>query len=178
MGKYIGYFVDSYVALDIETTGLSAFKNEIIEFAAAKVENGIVADTFSTLIKPDCKIPYFITDLTGISNEDVKNAPCIVEALPKIRDFIGDSVILGHNVSFDLGFLRHNFDKYMAYELKNDFTDTMRVSRRLYPNMAHHRLCDLEMKFGLKNERAHRALSDVYLTLDAYEYMKKQNKKE
>ncbi|MGN0443355.1 MAG: PolC-type DNA polymerase III [Acutalibacteraceae bacterium] len=178
MKKQLNCFADSFVALDIETTGLSAYKNEIIEFAAVKVENGVIVDTFSSLIKPDARIPYFITNLTGISNEDVANAPRIVDVLPKIRDFIGDSIVLGHNVTFDIGFLRANFDKYMALPFNNRYLDTMIISRRLFPEMPHHRLCDLEKKFGLRNERAHRALSDVYLTLDAYEYMKNYEKGE
>lgn len=176
MGRCLYQFADSFVVLDIETTGLSALKNEIIEFAAVKVINGVVTDTFSTLIKPSVRIPYFITNLTGISNEDIASAPRIADILPQIRDFIGDSIVLGHNVTFDIGFLRANYERYLAEPFNNDYLDTMRISRRLFPNEAHHRLCDLENRFGLKNERAHRALSDVYLTLDAYEYMKNHAK--
>lgn len=131
-----------------------------------------MTDTFSTLINPGCSIPYFITSLTGISNRDVASAPKIEEALPQIRDFIGDYIVLGHNVTFDIGFLRENYMECMGVSFDNNYTDTMRLSRKYFPHMSHHRLGDLEREFGLHNERAHRALSDVYLTLDAYEYIK------
>lgn len=102
----------------------------------------------------------------------MENAPEIAEILPRIKDFIGDNIVVGHNVSFDLRFLKRNLNVLMNEELPNDYIDTLRLSRRLFPHMAHHRLCDLEEEFGLHNKRAHRALSDVYLTLDAYNYMK------
>lgn len=172
MKKYSFNFSESYVALDIETTGLSAYKNEIIEFAAVKVENGAVTDSFQTLIKPKVNIPYFITNLTGISDCDVSGAPTIDKALPQIRKFIGDSLIVGHNVTFDIKFLSVNFERYMSLPMWNSYHDTMYISRQLFPEMPHHRLKDLEQKFGLKNEHAHRALSDVMLTVSAYEYMK------
>lgn len=176
MKKKKNDFYDSYVVLDIETTGLSPTQNEIIEFAAVKVEYGYVTDSYSVLIKPGNRIPYFITELTGISNEDVKDAPPIEDVLPKIIEFIGDNVVVGHNVSFDIGFLKENYNRCLALPFLNERADTMYISRRLFPGVKHHRLCDLEKRFGLRNERAHRALSDVYLTLEAYEYMKKYEK--
>lgn len=172
MSKSLLGFTGNCVVLDIETTGLSPVKNEIIEFAAVRVRNYEVTQEFATLIKPSVPIPAFITGLTGISDLDVENAPDIVEILPQIRDFIGDDIVVGHNVKFDISFIRANFNAVLGAGFYNDFIDTMRLSRRLFPDMEHHRLSDLETEFGLHNERAHRALSDVYLTLDAYKYMK------
>ena len=101
-----------YVVFDLETTGLDYSNNEILEIGAVKIRNGEIIETFNTLIKPmKVEISDFITDLTGISNEMVKDAPTIKELFPKILEFLGntkDTVIVAHNANFDVGFLKQN----------------------------------------------------------------------
>ena len=104
-GKSLIEFPNKYIAFDIETTGLDPMYDEIIEIGAIKIENGKEIETFSTLIKPEYEINDFITELTGITNEMVQNAPKINEVLTRFMDFIKDSIILGHNINFDINFI-------------------------------------------------------------------------
>ena len=172
-GRCIMGFPEDYVVLDLETTGLSADRCEIIELGAAKVRGHEVTRTYSLLVRPSAPINPFITQLTGISNYMVADAPPIEQALPDFLDFVGDGIVAGHNVTFDIRFLRAWSQRVLGCGFTNDYVDTMRLSRRLFPQERHHRLCDLEARFGLKNRRAHRALSDVLLTNDCLEYMRR-----
>ena len=109
MEKNLSKFPSDYTVIDIETTGLSSKYNEIIELSAIKIRNNKIADKFSTLVKPNCMISPFITNLTGITNDMVKNAPNVKEAILKYIDFISDDIVIGHNVNFDIGFIFHNY---------------------------------------------------------------------
>jgi len=92
----------SYVAIDLETTGLDPHWDEIIEVAATRVDDGVITDRFQSLINPKCEIDEFITELTGIINEMLFSAPNLETILPKYLEFIGDSIVVGHNVNFDI----------------------------------------------------------------------------
>lgn len=94
----------NFVAIDVETTGLSPVYNELIEISAIKYEKAKKKDTFSTLIKPKKEISDTITNITGITNEMVKNAPNIEQVMPKLIDFIGEYPIVAHNANFDYSF--------------------------------------------------------------------------
>ena len=161
-----------YVVLDLETTGLDPTWNEIIEIGAIRVRNLDIVDTFSQLIKPSEPIDDFIAELTGITNEMVADAPSIEEVLPGFLQFVGNDIVVGHNVNFDINFLYDNCVQILGHGFTNDYVDTMRLSRRLFPEERHHRLSDLEKRFSLHNEAAHRALSDVMLTNQCLEYLR------
>ena len=159
-----------YVCLDLETTGLSPSSDHIIEMAAYRVRDGQVTDRFDTLVDPGHRISSFITELTGITNEMVRGAPDIVDALPQMFSFIGSDMVVGHNVSFDMNFL---YDAAIACEMDpvpNDFIDTMRLSRRLYPDLQKHTLNHLAGYLGVSMP-AHRAEADVISTVECYEIM-------
>ncbi len=173
-GKSLMVNMEDYVCLDLETTGLNPNYHEIIDIGALRVRGGKPVVRFSTLVKPDAWIPAAITNLTGISNAMVEKAPPITAVLPEFLDFLGDDVILGHNVCFDLGFLRFACRHYLGRDLPNDYIDTLRLARKLIPWEPHHRLSDLERLFCLKNECAHRALSDARLTHHCYRAMMEQ----
>jgi DNA polymerase III epsilon subunit family exonuclease len=98
-----------FCVLDVETTGLSARNNRVIEIGIVKVKNLKISEKFTTLINPGCDIPYFITQFTGISNNDVIYSPSFYNTAQEIEEFIGNSIISGHNLSFDEGFLRYEF---------------------------------------------------------------------
>lgn len=166
-------FPDDYTVLDIETTGFSSLHNEIIEIGALSVRGGEVVDEFSRLIKPYHRIPPKITELTGISNEDVKDCDTIEAVLPEFLRFAGDDIIVGHNVSFDMRFI---YDRalFLGTAFLNDTVDTMKISKKLHGDMKHHRLSDLAERYSIKNENAHRALSDCYTTHKALREMKKE----
>lgn len=170
-GKYIEDFIDEYVVLDLETTGLSPESNEIIEIGAILYKQGVKSSEFTTLIRPKSRISGFITNLTGISNEMVSTAPSIEEALPELMTFLGDKPVLAHNASFDLGFLNAAYHRCFGIPFPNDYLDTMRISRKLYPN-ERHRLQDLTARFGIRRDGAHRSMADCIMTQKAYECMR------
>ena len=111
-------YIDNYVVLDLEMTGLNPKNDKVIEIAAVKVQNGKIADTYSTLVNPQIKISERITELTGITNEMVTSGASMDEAMQKLIDFIDGEVIVGHNVRFDYSFIKqwavkHKIPKHM-----------------------------------------------------------------
>ncbi|MCH5287346.1 MAG: hypothetical protein J1E43_07985 [Christensenellaceae bacterium] len=159
-----------YVVLDLETTGLDPCKDWIIDIGAVRVRGGEVVDTFTTLVKPPVEISGFITGLTGITNDMVQDAPDETEALPLLRDFLGSDPVLGHNVTFDIRFVRQASERLCLTPFLNEYIDTLRISQRLYPNIRH-RLSDLIEYLGVGDVVAHRALSDVLQTKAVYDAM-------
>lgn len=154
---------EPYIVLDLETTGLSKNMHKITEIAAVRVENNKI-DEFQTLINPQVRIPSFITSLTGINNEMVKDAPKIEEALPKLLSFLKDYPIVAHCASFDHGFLDANSQIHLSKPLTNQKICTRKLSRRLIPELRSHKLSSLCDHFRIKNELAHRAMPDVKVT--------------
>ena len=159
--NYLRFFSD-YTVIDLETTGLDPKRDEIIEIGAAQVRDGMIMQTYSTLIRPNAPITEFITNLTGISQLDVANAPLIEDVIDDFFGFVGDDIIVGHNVGFDISFINEvrRFDP--------DISDTMRISRSLFPMEPHHKLSNLREWFGIRSTHAHRALDDVLATNRAY----------
>lgn len=171
-GNSLIEFPDDYIVLDLETTGLSPVYNEIIEVGAIKIRDGKIADQFNAFCKPENPIPYFITDLTGITNEMVKDAPSIKTVLKQVEDFVGEEIIVGHNVNFDINFIYEKNVEHFGKPFTNNFIDTMRISRKLYPELPHHRLSDLTKHLHIKQEGAHRAVDDCISTFKCFEIMK------
>lgn len=152
------------IILDLETTGLSPQRHRITEIAAVKVKGDQIIDEFQTLVNPEVPIPKFITKLTGISNEMVEDKPVIEDILPSLKEFLGETVIVGHNISFDHRFLQENFWRHNNFLLTNDTLCTMKLARRLNSNLPSKRLGSICEHYGLINETAHRAMSDVIAT--------------
>lgn len=171
-GKNLLELPETYVIIDLETTGLDPAYESIIEFAGMRYVDGHAAGEYSTLINPGVEIDSFVTKLTGITNEMLADAPSLSAVMPQIRDFIGDSIILAHNANFDVNFLYDTYVRELDIPLTNNFVDTMRISRRLYPEEQHHRLRDLILRFGVGNKVGHRAMADVQQTQKCYERMK------
>ena len=171
-GRSLLEALDSYVVVDIETTGLSPSGDRIIEVAAVRVENGAAVQTFQSLINPQFEINGFISELTGITNEMLSNAPLAEEILPAFAGFVGNGVVVAHNANFDVNFIYDNCIRVLGSFFVNDFVDTMRVSRRMFRQHARHTLSDLTKRFGVRGGVEHRALSDAMMTRECYEYMK------
>ncbi len=171
-GNSIIDILNNYIVFDIETTGLDSFYDEIIEIGAIKVENNKIVSKFSSLVKPKNMINEYISELTGITNEMVKNAPTIEEILPSFMNYIGNDILIGHNVNFDINFIYDNLYRRKFDVLTNDFIDTMRISRKLLPELPHHRLIDLANYFEIDVENNHRSLKDCEITLNVYEKLK------
>lgn len=173
-GEYLTDFPSDYTVIDIETTGLSSIYNEIIELSALKVRNDKVIDKFSQLIKPSGRISSFISRLTGISNELVKDANSIENVLPAYLEFISDDIVLGHNVNFDINFIYDNLKKHHNKEFNNNYIDTMKISRK-YLRLESHSLSSLAKHYKVDTSGHHRALNDCMITLNIYKKLKKEN---
>ena len=165
--NYTKQLIDDYCVLDTETTGLSAYYDEIIEIGILRVRNNEIVDRYDQLIEPNFDIDDFITALTGITNDMLEGMPSIDSVKTDVLSFIGDDIILGHNTSFDMRFLNEGFKE----QLTNRYMDTMQFARKLYPELKHHRLSDLTDYLGLHNNE-HRALSDCTSTKELYDAVK------
>lgn len=185
-GKSIVALPDSYTVIDTETTGLDYGLCDIIEVASVRVRNGSVVDSFSSLVKPQVYYCYddngneypeyvdsFITGLTGITNEMLSSAPDPVDVIPSFIKFLSDDILIGHNVNFDVNFL-YDLCENLGIEFSNNFIDTMRIARKLLPELPHHRLRDLVEHFGITNQDEHRSLGDCMATNAVYDLMKSQ----
>jgi len=153
-----------FSVLDVETTGLSPAVNNIIEIGLIKIKNFKVIDQFNSFLNPGRAIPPFITQFTGISDDDVYNAPFFDDVSKQLQDFLADSVLVGHNLAFDISFLRKEFrvsgvDNYQPLQLC-----TLRLAKRLLPNLKSRSLGNLAHHLRIKNEAAHRAYGDAEVT--------------
>ena len=148
-GRYLRELPTNYCVVDIETTGLCHLKNEIIELSALKIDNNKVIGRYSSLIKPSTEIKWFITNLTGITNEMVSKERNIEIVLKEFCEFVGNSVVVGHNVSFDLRFIEANCKKYLNKPFVNDYCDTLKIARRLLPELTSYKLENLAKYFGI-----------------------------
>ena len=170
-GKSLIEDMDNYTVVDIETTGLNRRYDKILEISALKVRDRQVVDEFSEIINPHEPIPSFIRNLTGITDEMAREGLELEIVLREFKEFLEDDVIVGHNVNFDVNFLYDNFMKTLREELPNNFVDTLRISRKLLPELKHHRLDDLTDYFGIQMRDKHRALNDCVLTNKVYLYL-------
>ncbi len=178
-GKSLVENLKNYTVLDIETTGMSPDYNKILEISAIKVRNGKDVDTFSKLINPHERIPYFISNLTGITTKMAEDeGEELEDALQEFKDFLEDDIIVGHNVNFDVNFLYDNFENVLDEPLTNDFVDTLKIARKYIKDIDHHKLDDLTDYYGIKARDKHRALNDCDLTNKVYKKMCKSICKE
>lgn len=166
-------FPKDYTIIDIETTGLLSGINEIIEVAALKVRNDTVTESFSSLIKPTLKISAFITNLTGITNNMVNQAPQANKVLREFYWFVNKDILMGHNVNFDINFLYDNLLYHNNLILDNPFVDTLRLSRRILPNLENHKQTTIAEYFGIATVGAHRALRDCEICHKCYLNLKR-----
>ncbi len=153
----------TFVCFDLESTGLLVRKDKITEFGAVKIQNGFIVDRLDILINPECEIPEFIAKMTGITNEMVKNAPTIKEALPRILKFIDGCVLISHNAKFDNGLLNEEMMRNGFGELINPTIDSLALSRYYFAENMLHSLGALcrTMDVTYSKSDAHRADYDA-----------------
>lgn len=157
-----------FVALDIETTGLDKKSDLIIEIGAVKMKNGEIIDRFDTFVDPERYIPHEITQLTGITNEMVAGQPTIDSALLKFKEFIGDCILIAHNASFDMGFIRNNAVK-CGIKISNRSIDTLMLSRAMVTQTKKHTLDVVATYFKIDQTSHHRADDDAYVCGQIFE---------
>ena len=170
-------FPETYVVVDLETTGLDPERDQIIEIGALEVVQGKRERTFSTLIQPRTPlsghyVSPFITQLTGITDEMLAAAPQPRQALEAFGKFLGSRVAVGYNVGFDMGFLQQQFQEQLYRPLANDWVDLLPIAQTLFPLWPHHRLNNLAAWYHVVNQDAHRALSDVETTEACFQKLK------
>lgn len=149
----------TYVALDLETTGLDADRDAIIEVGAVKFRDDEELGTLSTFVSPGRPIPLAITELTGIHDQDVSDAPSLHDVLARLARFVGQCPIVGHSVGFDLAFLRRHSQVF-----ENQLLDTFELASVLLPHAERYSLVTLATMLEIELEQAHRALDDAQAT--------------
>jgi DNA polymerase III epsilon subunit family exonuclease len=154
----------TFVVVDVETTGLNPVEDRITEIAMMKVKNGVLLDEFSTLINPLVSIPASITNLTGIDNLMVADAPTAREVVPAIAEFLGNAVFVAHNAQFDWGFVTQTSLRERGIELNNSQLCTVKLSRIILPQLPSKSLGPVTSALNITIPERHRASGDAYAT--------------
>lgn len=162
--------LNSFIVLDIETTGLNPEEAEIIEVGMVRYEMGDISETFNHLVKPGKSIPRNIVNLTGITDEMVKDQPGMEEVMPFVVDFIADLPIVAHNIKFDINFLNYyagvfsSSDDQKSGYFRNECYDTLFLARVFIPWLSNHQLSTVADYFNISRNTLHRALYDAEIT--------------
>ena len=154
----------TYVVFDVETTGLSAIYNDLIQVAASKMYKGNIIAEFDEFINPGHPLSAFTTELTGITDDHVKNAKPLVQVLKEFQEFCKDTVLVAHNASFDVGFMNANYERHGLPKISQPVIDTLEFARNLYPEYKRHGLGPLTKRFGVALEHHHMANYDAEAT--------------
>lgn len=164
--------MNHYVVLDIETTGTHPIRNEIIEIGAVYIENGQPIKKFNQLVCPNESISEYITSITGIDNEMVKDAPAIEEVMPKFIEFCEDAPLIGHNIIlFDYRMLKAKAVK-LGYDFERNGLDTLVISRKMLQDLPSRKLGALCEHYAINLEHAHRAYDDAHATYELFVRLK------
>lgn len=159
--------INDYVVIDLETTGLDVSKERIIEIGMVKVRGGEAAFTYSRFVNPGKRLPSRISELTGIVEADLAGAPYIDELLPEIFDFIGNDILVGHQLIFDYSFLKRDFVN-AGYAFERKGIDTLKLARTFLTECSSKKLHDITTYYGMEH-CGHRALNDAMATFEIYE---------
>lgn len=153
-----------FCVFDFETTGTSARTDKAIEIGMARIRKGKIVDTFSTFINPGRPVPYYITNITGIKTEDVQDAPYFDEVYSQIKEFIGDSVLVAHNLGFDISFLRNECFSAELEMVPNAAICTLKLARKIFPALPSKSLGNIVKHLKIRHRGVHRGLGDATAT--------------
>ena len=159
-----------YCVLDLETTGISFRTEKITEVGIIKYKNGERIAEFECFVNPEKPIPPEVVEVTHITDDMVKDAETIDKVMPKVLEFIGNSVLVAHNADFDMGFIKYNCE-VLGLDFNNTYIDTLRLSKALFPDYKKYKLGIIADNLGIKVENAHRALDDVITLVAVFEKM-------
>ena len=171
-GKLILEFPDSYIVVDIETTGLDPVKDCIMEISAVKYRKNRKVDDYVVLINIDRRVPLHITELTGITNKMLEGGVEVTAALQGFIDFIGEDIVVGYNVPFDLAFLNQASERYLLRSIFNDYIDVMQIAMEKLPFLGRTKQIVVAKYFGIGTEGSHRALNDCEICNACYQKLK------
>ncbi len=162
----------TYVVFDIETTGLSAKRDKIIEISAVKIENMTITNEFNSFVNPEQKLSYFTTELTTITDNDLKDAETIDKVLPKFLEFIDGSILVAHNATFDLGHIYQKMADLGLGSNRYPAIDTMNIAKYYYSDsLKRFNLKAVAKQFKVKLDQHHRAAADAYATAEIFVQM-------
>lgn len=169
-GRRLNQYSSDYVVFDLETTGVRTDADEIIEISGIRVRDHQVVDEFSTLVNPGMHIPAAASRVNHITDDMVKDAPEVSEALGDFLEFAGNDILVGHNIhSFDLNFIYRVTMRIYNTDITNDYIDTLYMARQCLPDLSHHKLSDVAAYFHISTQGAHRALNDCIMNQQCYE---------
>lgn len=167
-----------YSIIDVETTGGRASRDRITEIAVVVYDGEKVVETFESLVNPECPIPPGITELTGITNEMVADAPRFFEIAKQVVEITEGAIFVAHNVRFDYGFIKEEFAR-LGYTFSRKQLCTVRLSRKVFPGLPSYSLGNLIRYFNIEVTDRHRAMADTLATVDLFErILGKQNGEE
>lgn len=150
-----------FVFVDIETTGMSPRSGgRVLEIAALRMENHQIVDSVSSLINPEIDVPYFITNITGIADEHVTNAPLFHEVVDDLERVTDGAIFVAHNVNFDYSFIQHEY-RMLGKSFSRQRLCTVQLSRALHPFERGHSLAKLIERHGYQVDNRHRAFDDA-----------------
>ena len=153
-----------FAVLDFETTGVFGKKNRVIEIGIVHVKNLEIIDSYQTFINPGLLVPYYITRITGITDADLYDAPYFEDVTSEVLHFIGDSVLVAHNLPFDQSFLKNEFMRADTFLPQMNSLCTLKLARKMFPELKSKSLGNLVKHFGIKHKDVHRALGDAMAT--------------
>ena len=159
-----------YCVFDLETTGISHITEKITEIGIIKIKNGEIIDTFECFVNPEKPIPPEVVEVTHITDDMVKDAETIDKVMPKVLEFMGDSVLVAHNADFDIGYMKYNCEQ-LGLPFNNTHIDTLRLAKAIFPEFSRYKLGFIADKLGIKVEVAHRALDDVKTLVAVFKEM-------
>lgn len=178
-GRRLTEYIPNYCIFDLETTGLSTMTDAVVEISAVKVIEGKVVDEFTTLVNPECHIPSTASSVNGITDKMVADAPTFDAALKSFLEFVGDMVLVGHNINaFDMKFICRDARKYWGQTIGNDYVDTLLIARRVLPDVKPKSLTNLSVYYGIDTDGAHRALNDCRMNQKIYECLREEMEKQ
>lgn len=169
-GRPLKNLPSDYTIVDLETTGFSPTTDHIIEVGCIKYRAHKEVARYQTFVKPPIRVRYFITELTGITNDMLRDAPAFSAIADDLWDFLKEEVIVGHNITFDLDFLYANFLSTIKKHFKNYYVDSLALSRKHFTTFKHHNLETLCAQLNIKTKQ-HRALSDCLIVAELLERM-------
>lgn len=174
-GKLLNEYIEDYVVFDLETTGVSPYNDEVIEISAVKARKGKVVEEFSELVNPKRTIPFAASRVNNITDDMVSDAPFFDEVLRHFLEFVGEDVLVGHNIqSFDMKFIYRDCERYFHQLITNDYVDTLILAKRCFPEWRHRRLGDLADYYGISTQGAHRALADCRMNQRVFDLLGKE----
>ncbi len=160
---------NDYVVFDLETTGLNKYDDKIIEIGAIKYINGVESEKFHTYVNPQRHIPSAATNINGISDRDVKNAPKAEKALSDFLSFIDNYTLIAYNSDFDMGFIQIECSNSLGKTVKNDVIDALPLARKYLPQLPNKKLVTVKNYFNL-DVGSHNAIDDCIVTNHLYQY--------